>query len=149
MRKLGDVFSKNPPSYYLPPPLSFYVNILKSNNFDKIILLSEDKKNPIILELIKLFPNIIFELRNLDDDIKIILSARNIISSIGTFIPSLLLLSNNIENIYYPSYSPVNYFCNLNFKKINIKEIDLSNYYKKMIPWKNSKEQNNYLLNYY
>ena len=96
----------------------------------------------------KLFPNIIFELQNLVDDIKIILGARNIISSIGTFIPSLMLLSNNIENIYHPSYSPINYFCNLNIKKVNIKKINLDNYYKKMIPWKNSHEQNNYLLNY-
>ena len=40
----GDIFSNKPDSFYLPPPLSFYVNILKNKKFDKIILVSEDKK---------------------------------------------------------------------------------------------------------
>lgn len=90
----------------------------------------------------------------LEDDIRIILKARNIIFSIGTFIPALMLLSNNIQYIY-------GYFTK-NFKDLDdiykmflpIENTDLTcfsgleEYYKIMKPWKNTIAQRNYILTY-
>lgn len=128
----GDVFSKNPHPRYIPPPLSYYINILDNNNFKRKILICEDKKNPVVTRLLDKYPEMEYRTNKLEDDIKIILATRNIIYSVGTFIPSLLNFSDNIIN----SYSPEMY------KK------ELENYYLKNKPWRNNTAQKKLLLTY-
>lgn len=153
----GDIFNNNPYQHMILPPLSYYVNIINNNDFDKIMIISEDTKNPCINKLLTLYPNIQFKKKSLDNDIKLILSAKHVIQSHGTFIPSLLLLSDNIINIYKPSYdfTTIGYniikyklLTNTASYKINIFEINLDEYYKKQIPWKNSPAQINTMLTY-
>ena len=60
------------------------------------------------------------------------MGATNIIYSVGTFIPALMLLSNNNKYIYGKD-------CN---------NEELKEYYKIMKPWKNTIEQRNYILTY-
>jgi hypothetical protein len=128
----GDVFSNNPHGGYTPPPLAYYTNILDNNKFNKIIIVCEDKINPVIDKLLKIYPNSVYNKNSLKDDIKIILGATTIISSVGTFIPSLKLLSDNIKKIYSTSlYSE-----------------ELKNYYLYNSPWKNTKFQRDLILNY-
>jgi hypothetical protein len=128
----GDIFNNNPHPGYIPPPLAYYVNILNNNKFNKIIIISEDTKNPVIDELLKLYPNSCYKKNSLEDDIKIILGATYIIESVGTFISSLLMLSNNIKQIYSTSM--------YNMKLIN--------YYLLNKPWKNTKEQRDLIISY-
>ncbi len=128
----GDIFNNNPHPGYVPPPLAYYVNILNNNQFNKIIIIAEDKKNPVIDELLKLYPNSFYEKNSLEDDIKIILGATNLIESIGTFIPSLLMLSNNIVK----KYSTSTY------------ENELINYYLNNKPWKNTQKQRELIISY-
>ena len=45
--------------------------------------------------MLKLYKNTVYEKNSLEKDIRIILGATNIIFSVGTFIPSLMLLSVN------------------------------------------------------
>ena len=142
----GDIFNNNPPNY-LPPPLKFYIDIIEKNDFINIYLVSDDKKNPCINKLIEKYPNIKFKLDNLDNDIKIILSAQNIVSSIGTFIPSLLFVTNYTKKVFYPSYSK------------QVKEVivyqpeifhsyDLTDYENKNKKWINNCNQRDLLLTY-
>lgn len=143
----GDIFTVIPNSkYYIMPPLSYYQNIINNNNFDKIFIISENISNPVINKLIKLYPNIEYYNKGLEDDIKLLLSSKNVVESYGTFTSSLLLLSNNIINIYKPSYQFKSLLSKENF--VNIYEYDLDEYYKKLYPWKNTKEQCDFLLNY-
>ena len=60
------------------------------------------------------------------------MGATNIIYSVGTFIPTIMLLSNNNK-----------YLCGKRFDHEELKE-----YYKIMKPWKNTIEQRNYILTY-
>ena len=124
----GDTFSSNPHPSYVPPPLSYYIKEIDKCKYEKIHIICQDTKNPVVNELLKLYKNAVYEKNTLEKDIIIILGATNIIFSVGTFIPSLMLLSKNIKNLYG--------------KK------ELKEYYKIMKPWKNTIVQRNYILTY-
>ena len=126
----GDIFVSNPHPNYVPPPLSYYTKEIDKYKYDKIHIICEDTINPVVNELRKLYKNAVYEKNTLEKDIRIILGATNIIYSVGTFIPSLMLLSNNNKYI----------------KVCNNEE--LKEYYKIMKPWKNTIEQRNYILTY-
>ena len=80
---------------------------------------------------------------------KIILSAQNLIESFGTFVPAIMLLSNNIK-IIYRSHNQNNFLKNRlpydNFPlKINI--INLKNYTSRMKFWRNVKWRKDLMIN--
>lgn len=124
----GDIFRSTPHPNYVPPPLSYYIKELNKCKYEKIHIVCEDTINPVVNKLLKLYKNAVHEKNTLKKDIRIILGATNIIHSIGTFIPSLMLLSNNNKYLSKKFYT--------------------EEYYKIMKPWKNTVEQRNYILNY-
>lgn len=134
---------------YILPPLSYYKHIIDTKQFKKIILVSEDNRNPCTSKLLELYPNIIFKLGSLEDDIKLIFSAKNLVASYGTFISSLTYLSKNIKNVYYPSY-----FWEFEWLKFlqndNIKEsyINLDDYFKQIGNWRCNNEQIKLMLSH-
>jgi len=138
----GDLFSDLiPHPRYLPPPLSYYVNIIEGNKeYENIYLVAEDRLNPCINKLLELYPKIKFNLQSLEEDIKLILRSTNIVISFGTFVPQILQFSGNIKNVYCPSY----------FKRYTHQSkthiSDLEQYYSIMMPWKNTLEQNKCML---
>ena len=128
----GDIFSSNPHRNYVPPPLVYYTKQINKNNFDNIIIICEDKKNPVVNKLLELYKNATYNKHSLQKDIELILGASNIIFSVGTFIPSLMLMSDNIKYLYGKD-------CN---------NEELEDYYKVMKPWKNTEKQRDYILTY-
>lgn len=133
----GDIFISNPHCNYVPPPLSYYIREINKYNYEKIYIICEDNVNPVVNELLKLYKNAIYEKNNLEKDIRIILGATNIMYSIGSFIPQLMLLSDNIKFIHNPFNRENN-----EYNKI------VEDYYKIMHPWKNTIEQKKYILTY-
>lgn len=143
----GDIFSNNAHPSYIPPPLDFYKKIINKDKYENIIIVSDDNKNPCIKELIKLYPIIEFKLQRLEEDIKMILSAKNLVSSVGTFIPSLLFVTRNTETLYYPSYSiQVQEISHL--KPCNLISLNFDKYREKYKIWKNSEQNRKNLINY-
>jgi len=140
-----DLFSKNPHPGYFTPPLDYYLHILNNNKFKNIYLVSEDKKNPLIDKLLKIYPDCKFKIQSLEEDVKLILGHQNIVFSIGTFLKSLMLISENAKVIYKPSYQSVftDYYPN-----IKIINYDLEDYKKKIYPWKNTEEQRKLMIDY-
>ena len=128
----GDLFISRPPAFYVPPPLSYYIKEINKCNYKKIHIVCEDTKNPVVNELLKLYKNAVYEKNTLEKDIRIILGATNIICSVGTFIPALMLLSTNNKYLY---------------GKMGGNE-ELKEYYEIMKPWKNTIEQRKYILTY-
>ena len=99
----GDCFDPNKAHpKYIPPPLSYYTTVIQSKQWEKIIILSEDFKNPCIGKLKELYPNIIHEINTISKDISIILGAKYIVSSIGTLVENLVKLSDQTKHIYKP-----------------------------------------------
>ena len=87
----GDVYGSHPCSYYGQPPLCFYESIINKWGFKKIVILSEDRESPVTKALIEKYkPKVI--ITDLPTTIGYILSARNLVLSVGTFLPALLRL---------------------------------------------------------
>jgi hypothetical protein len=127
----GDIFSSNPHPNYIPPPLSYYIKEIDKCKYEKIYIVCEDNINPVVNKLLGLYKNAVYTKNTLEKDIQIILGATNIIYSVGVFVPALLLLSNNKKYV-------------LNVYSNN----ETNEYFKTMRPWKNTKSQRDYILNY-
>lgn len=87
---------------YTIPPLIAYEKII--NLFEKVIIVSEDRLNPVINSLQeKYFEKVTVQTNSLQEDIELILSAKNLaFASIfnSTFAHVLSYLSPKIENVY-------------------------------------------------
>lgn len=125
----GDIFLPKPHPLYVPPPLTYYIKEIEKYNYNKIHIICEDTINPVVDKLLKLYNNSVHKINTLKEDVRIILGATNIIFSVGTLIPSLMLLSNNIKFIH-EQYSPSEEYSEI------------------MCPWKNTQKQRNYILTY-
>jgi hypothetical protein len=121
----GDVFQIpnwiNPE--YIAPPLSYYENVI--NVYSRIIIIAEDMINPIIMYLRNKYSNKIININlhsTLEDDIEYILRARNIMMSMGSFIPTLLWMTKYTRVLIHPSFDP--------FVKHIIKLTDINSEFK-------------------
>lgn len=131
---------------YIPPPLSYYVGIIESSAYKNIFLLSEDTKNPIIPKLIELYPRIQFTINDLKTDVTRILSAQNIVTSVGTFIPCLLYLSSNIRHVFYPSFCWAVAATIDHLPEIKFHQQNYDTFKAKCGPWQDNPEQRHLLL---
>jgi hypothetical protein len=130
------------------PPVSYYTNIIDNNTFNDVYLIAEDKVNPCIQKLIELYPNIKFTVQSLERDIDLILGASNVVMSYGSFIPSLLIMSDKIKKIYTPSYAEFEFHIFRDSPTIYIESGDLDDYRNKQFPFKNKAEQRDRMLTY-
>jgi hypothetical protein len=120
---------------YIIPPLSYYTKFIDDNNFKKIYILAEDTQNLCIASLKNMYSNIDFELRSLTDDIELVLRAKNVMMSIGSFIPELIWVTKNIKEVIYPNYDEFAYRLKpLESMVPNLKltSIDLTEYYNEV-----------------
>ena len=108
----GDIFNKTLHQDYTQPPLKFYLMIineyLKNHSIEDIILLSEPKMefdNPVIDELLKIYPGIILKRPDIVDSVKLILSSEEVVSSNSTMILTMLCLSKHIKKIIVSNYN--------------------------------------------
>jgi len=139
----GDAFDKHPHRDYATPPLSYYTSLIENPEFQTVHLIAQDDKNPCIKALLERFPNIEYRRRTLNEDVKLILGARNIAMSYGSFVPEILTFSEKCKRLYAPSYCSVS---NVNPAKVT--RIDLDDYKSRMTPWLNSPEQVHTMMTY-
>lgn len=99
----GDIMF-HPHRCYIPPPLSFYKSIIEKDMNINWTIICEDNVNPCVNYLVNEYSNVTFKRDTLVNDIETILHAKSIVMSIGTFVPALLMLSQNRKTIYYPDY---------------------------------------------
>jgi len=136
----GDIMVNNCdwPKEYIPPPYIFYETILKKTweKWSKIYIIAEDNKHPCLRRLIQNYPQIIWKKQSLKKDIEFILSAKSIVIGGGSFVPALMLFSNNIKNVFGTYNTPINILIKthlhlnihvLNFKKYFMKQLKLEN----------------------
>ena len=140
----GDIFSSNPHKAYVQPPLSYYKNII--NDYDNIILVCEDKKNPCVNELLKQ-ENIEYTSNTLENDLSILSNVSNLVIGYGTFGFLLYLMNPYLKNLYIPDFF-VNELPKGNWgNDINVHIIELPNYIK-VGDWKFNEEQRKLMLEY-
>jgi hypothetical protein len=149
----GDIFSRR--NYYCPVvssyiqnPLSYYLSIIE--NYDDVIILTEDYFNPVVLELKKL-KKVNVMIIPIRESIEIMLSCRNLVTSgVSSFAISCALLSENIKNVYCSNLyleEILNYTDISSEIVTQIIEIDQSRYIS-WNQWMNTDEQRKLMLEY-
>jgi hypothetical protein len=142
----GDIFGANPHTGYIQNPLSYYKNIVKK--FEKAIIVSEDKSNPVVRLLID-EKNVDFVSNgNILDDLSILMSCDNLATSgVGTFSVAAALLSRKIKNLYCSSIFLENHLnpTMLYDSDIKVMMSTISDYIN-IGEWKNSEEQRRIMI---
>lgn len=132
----GDIFSTNVHPKFIVPPNDYYKKIIDSVNPDKIYVVAEDKLNPSINFILKEYQkNAIFHSKNLTEDINLILQAKILVTSFGSFSTYLSYLSKNLKKVYSPHYHPIRYPYH------NSIIVNCGKYEKLIGKWKKSEKQ--------
>ena len=99
----GDIMRWNGGANMVQPPCIFYENEIIKHKWEKVIIVSEDTINPCIKYLTEKYDNVIYFGKNsLESDINELLSATNIMCGRGTFIQTLSLFMQHLQQIHYP-----------------------------------------------
>lgn len=146
----GDIFNTIGKTHplYLQPPLYYYKKIIDKNINKKIVIVFENKKNPVINKLIEIYKNnknIIFQSSSIENDIKTLSSCKTLVFSNGSFCLLPYIFSNTITKIIIPDFLENNKWFSFDNNETEI--IKLPNY----IPygkWKNTLEQQKIMVEY-
>ena len=141
----GDIFINRINHMYSQPPLCFYQKIINDNNYKDIYILSNGHENPVVDELIKLYPYIKYNQGSLLSDISLLINTYNFVMPISTFAYTLINLNNNLMKLYYYDLLPIP-TKNVNY---TIYKMNPSDKYKKIMErkWKKTKEQLELMIN--
>lgn len=101
----GDAFDREDvKSGYWQPPLAYYLAVFEHDRPKRVWLVSEDRQNPTVAGVEETLRSrgieVIVQSATLLDDLRVLLSARRLVASVGTFIPAAALLSSNLERFY-------------------------------------------------
>lgn len=112
----GDIFAR-PHHAYIQPPTFFYKEIVDSKNWNRIIVISEDKTNHLTKSVLALSDKMEFlgdmsgsprrhggNLWGFGYDFAVLLSAHNLVLSYSSMSPLLLQLSTNLQKAYIASF---------------------------------------------
>jgi hypothetical protein len=101
----GDVFDPEDikPGYW-QPPLAYYLAAFEHDRPRRVWLVLQDRRNPTVAGVEETLRSrgveVILQSGTLQDDLRVLLSARRLVSSVGTFVPTVGLLSPNLETFY-------------------------------------------------
>ena len=149
----GDIMKKKELKMFQPPCV-YYENEINRKKWEKVVIVSEDTVNPCIKYLTDKYNNVTYFGKNsLEDDIKELLSATNIMLGKGTFIPLLTLFMPYVQKINYPDDGDdyMHYFLEIYNPGKCVKHTGYNSYYdriKKSGGWKYNRETKNLLLNF-
>lgn len=101
----GDVFGERKPSNYGQPPLSFYKLVINSTRWESVLLVIQDRSNPVVQGIIdfckeKKLP-IQVQNEHLNDDLARLLGAQNLVAGRGTFSPAVAGLSPHCKKVFF------------------------------------------------
>ena len=96
----GDAFNEIPHADLGQPPLAFYEKLLAREKPAQVVLVFEDRANPVIAAVERHLEglNIPYRLQSagFEDDLKVLLSATTLVTAHGTLAEALLLLSPHV-----------------------------------------------------
>jgi len=102
IRSGNDIFKKNGyiQDTYFQPPLCFYQTIISMFNFNNIYIISNGIENPVINKLLKIYNNIKYFHGTVEEDVAIILSAKNLVLPCSSFSVELIKISDELKNLF-------------------------------------------------
>lgn len=149
----GDIFSGPSEPDYGQPPWVFYEKILEFRKWTAVEIVSEDEANPNFRLISKWCSkhNIAFMSKGaeLAEAVSAVLNASNLVSARGTFVPSLVYLSEGPKTIFqfHDERSPL--LCREDIELWTVEDL-AGNYVSKVLSgnWKNSQEQRALMVSY-
>lgn len=153
----GDIFvfsNKVSITGYYQPPLCFYIKILDKFKFNKVYIISGDKLNPVIPDLLKKYSYIKNKGNNLKVDISYLINSYNLVSAKSTLFSVSIKLNEKLKFLweydFYSSLRRTYLDFHFSFYKIplyTIYKMNSSIYYRRiMMPWVNSPKQRKIML---
>ena len=153
--RAGDIFTKaTPHPLYGQPPLAFYTCLLRLEPWEKVVLVFENRHNPVIDALMAFLASecIPYEIqsRQLDADAARLLEAENIVIGRGTFVYPMLCISEKVRRVFYFETDGADewglYQSGIQFVQV----IDKAGTYRDSVlkRWLNNAEQRALMLNY-
>ena len=140
----GDIFSNNPHKAYVPPPLSYYTDIIET--YDAVKLVCEDHLNPCVDELLKIHK--VKEVsKSFIDDVSILSNASNIVIGFGTFGFLIYLMNIKLKRLYIPDYAMVAFPKRSWGDNLEVIVVKLPEYIK-VSEWYNTVEQRKKMIQY-
>ena len=111
----GEIFIDVPHALYSQPPLCFYQKIIKENKYKDIYILSNGHENPVVDELLKIYPKIKYIHGSLEYDTSVIINEFNFVMPVSTFPMTLIWLNYNLKNLYIYKMMDYKYFKTIDF----------------------------------
>jgi len=148
----GDIFRNSIVRLYSQPPLCFYKKIINENKYKNIFILANGHENPVVDELLKIYPNIKYMHGSIIEDITVIIHAYNFVMPISTFPMTLIWLNDYLKTLYIYDMMDFNYFetfhYNLQYVNYTIFKMIPSEKYSKIMDkkWNKTNEQLNLML---
>ena len=104
----GDIFNPDPPRVYIQPPVAFYNIILNlpEHRRSRILLCTEDLKNPVVEALQSQYGKRLTVNMDLDKSISAVTGAKHLVLSHSSFSEALAMLAPNLESVHYPFCVP-------------------------------------------
>lgn len=100
----GDIFGNNPHPSYGQPPLAHYLAVLESDTWDEVILVAEDHTNPCYRGIVEWCTTHRVLCRDsgasVNESIKEISRASNLVVGTGTFAPSIVYLAQSPVRVF-------------------------------------------------
>lgn len=150
----GDIFKKNGGNGMVQPPCIYYEDEINKHKWDKVIIASENDANPCTNYLVKKYVNVFyFRDRSLQSDIRTLVSASNVMTGRGTFMPSLSLFMIDLKTIHYLDDGDANmdYFIKTFHTGKYIRHTEYKRYYEeiqKMGGWNYDERIGELMLNF-
>jgi hypothetical protein len=151
--RAGDVFSGEVHPGYGQPPLSFYLAAVEREQPARVWLVYEDRGNPCIdaaeTALRQRGLDVVVQSGTLDDDLRVLLSARRIVAGRGSFVHMVSHLSDCLTKIYFFERGPCDSLRRLGIQVVN--STDAHGEFKAgllSLNWRNAPEQRALMLSY-
>jgi len=81
-------------------PFYVYKDIIDNSHYKKILVLSEDKTNPVISKILDTYSNSYFQSNSVATDFKLIANALYVVDSQSSFTTTAILLNKDIKTLY-------------------------------------------------
>ena len=147
----GELFLKNPNPKYVPSPLSYFTKIIEENGYDDVLIVCEDRTNPVIGKLEEMYSFCNVQSSDLVSDMRTIANAEHLCTTVGTFGFMLTLFNNRLKRLYVDNIPKdlldFGYFDSQNRDlNFDVVKYDIQDYIK-FGYWKNTSEQYNLVFN--
>jgi hypothetical protein len=109
--RAGDVFTRTRGAWaYGQPPVAYYLGAVEREQPSRVWLVAEDRGNPCIdsveATLRAKGVDVVYQSASLEEDLRVVLSARRLVIGRGTFAATVASLSSNLQKAYVFDETP-------------------------------------------